>query len=158
MSFNSVTEILSLCHKTSHKSQYTSTGTYTTKQVCWVRFFNSQNKYLFSHWLHQLRALCTADVSGCTPAFHKVIWSLRSLFFTTMKEHIEHYWYLYEAIIYVSTTIVSWNHKQKELANYWLCPARTLNSMGENPLYCETKIWANFLSWECTDLALIFKV
>lgn len=124
-----------------------------------MRFFNSQNKYLFSHWLHQLMALCTADVSGCTPAFQKVIWSLLGVCSLPSWKNTKHYWYLhYEAIIYVSTTIVNWNHKQKELANCWLCQAGTLNSVGENLLYCETKIWAYFLSWECTDLALIFKV
>lgn len=36
------------------------------------------------------------------------LFDLRSLFFTIMKEYIKHYCYLdYEAVIYVSTTIIS---------------------------------------------------
>lgn len=145
-------------HLTSH-SVLINTGTCTTKPVHWVRFFNSQNEYLFSHQLHQLKALCTANDSGCTPVFCSYLISLRSLFFTIMKEHIKHYCYLYyEAVIYVSTTILSWNCKQKKLENNCLCQAGSLNFMYENPLYCGTEIWVNFMFWECTDLALTFKV
>ena len=55
-----------------------------------------------------------------------------------MKEHIKYYCYLYyEAVIYVSTTILNLNCKQKKLENYCLSQAGSLNIVYENPFIVE---------------------